>query len=60
MFGVFVVSMATSVSLLPGITPEDKLRLAASKGQLDKAKELIAGGARFDADKVSCFVLQES
>ena len=44
--------MATSVSFLPGITPEDKLRLAASKGQLDKVKEFIISGASFDPDKV--------
>ena len=52
LFSFFAVSMATSVSFLPGITPEDKLRLAASKGQLDKVKEFIVAGASFDPDKV--------
>ncbi len=45
--------MATSVSLMPGITPEDKLRLAASKGQLDKVKEFISSGISFEPDRVS-------
>ncbi len=44
--------MATSASLFPGITMADKLRLAASKGQLDKVKELVANGASFEPDKV--------
>ncbi|KAJ8314437.1 hypothetical protein KUTeg_006587 [Tegillarca granosa] len=41
-------SPATSI---PIGSLEDKLRLAASKGQLDKVQELIQSGASFDPDK---------
>ncbi len=48
--------MATSASLFPGITMADKLRLAASKGQLDKVKELVVNGASFEPDKVKHYI----
>ena len=54
---IFAVSMATNASCLPGATAEDKLRLAASKGQLEKVQEFILEGAAFDADKVSVAIL---
>lgn len=51
--------MATTASYVPGVSLADKLRLAASKGQLDKVKELVAGGASFEPDRVSFCNLQQ-
>ena len=36
-------------------SPEDKLRAAASKGQVDKVQELLKAGAGFEPDRVSGF-----
>ena len=46
------VSLATTASYLPpGVSVTDKLRLAASKGQIDKVKELLAAGVPCDPDR---------
>jgi len=50
---VLSVSMATSASYIPGVSLADKLRLAASKGQGDKVRELVEAGATFEPDRVS-------
>ena len=47
--------MATTASYVPGVSLADKLRLAASKGQIDKVKELVANGASMEADRVSIY-----
>ena len=36
----------------PGATLSDRLRLAASKGQITEVQELYRAGAQFDADRV--------
>ena len=43
---------ATNTSFGPGVSLDDKLRLAASKGQIEKVKELIGAGASFEGDRV--------
>lgn len=45
--------MASTANYIPGVSLADKLRLAASKGQLDKVKELVVAGATFVPDRVS-------
>ena len=46
-------SAAVSMEPLgPGATLSDRLRLAASKGQITEAQELYRAGAHFDADRV--------
>lgn len=47
------VSMAANAQYIPGASLADKLRLAASKGQVDKVRDLLTGGANFDPDRVS-------
>ena len=47
------VSMAASAAYIPGASLSDKLRLAASKGQVEKVHELINSGATFEPDRVS-------
>ena len=46
------VSMAASATYIPGASLADKLRLAASKGQIDKIRELLSSGANFEPDRV--------
>lgn len=48
----FSVSMATDMSYLPAVTVTDKLRFAASKGQLSVVHQLVQEGASFIPDKV--------
>ena len=50
------VSMAASAAYIPGVSLADKLRLAASKGQTDKIRELLSSGATFEPDRV-CIIL---
>jgi len=47
--------MATDMSAFGGCQPADRLRLASSKGQMDKVKELVLAGTSFQPDKVSVF-----
>lgn len=44
--------MAASATYIPGCSLSDKLRLAASKGQLEKVQELLVSGATFEPDRV--------
>ena len=44
--------MATDMSYLPAVTVTDKLRFAASKGQLSVVHQLVKEGASFIPDKV--------
>lgn len=50
---LITVSMAASATYIPGVSLSDKLRLAASKGQIDKVRELLGAGATFEPDRVS-------
>ena len=51
-------SAAVSMEPLgPGATLSDRLRLAASKGQITEAQELYRAGAHFDADRVGKLLL---
>ena len=48
-------SHSAAISMEPlgaGATLSDRLRLAASKGQITEAQELYRAGAEFDADRV--------
>ena len=47
------VSMANECTHTPGGSLEDKLRLAASKGQVERIPELLTKGATFGPDRVS-------
>ena len=47
----------TLEALPPGATLSDKLRLAASKGQINEVQELYRAGAVFDFDRVYKFKL---
>lgn len=47
--------MAASAAYIPGASLSDKLRLAASKGQVDKVHELIGAGATFEPDRVGLY-----
>lgn len=49
---VCVVLMADDTSNLGGCSQDDKLRLAASKGQVERIPTLLAQGAGFQPDKV--------
>ena len=49
--------MATDMSAFGGNQPSDRLRLSASKGHMDKVKELVLNGASFQPDKVRGFNL---
>ena len=42
-------------TLPPGATLSDRLRFAASKGQLTEVQELYRAGAVFDLDRVNIF-----
>ena len=48
-----VVSMAEDDSQVGGCSLDDKLRLAANKGQVERIPTLLAQGAGFLPDKVS-------
>ena len=50
--------MAASAAYIPGVSLSDKLRLAASKGQVDKVRELLGAGATFEADRVNILINQ--
>jgi len=52
---LLTVTMATDMSAFGGCQPADRLRLASSKGQMDKVKELVLAGTSFQPDKVSVF-----
>ena len=47
------LSPASPASPVPVGSLGDKLRLAASKGQLEKIQELVDAGAGFEPDRVS-------
>lgn len=45
--------MAASAAYIPGVSLSDKLRLAASKGQVEKVHELINAGATFEPGRTA-------
>ena len=47
------VSMANESEYTAGVSLEDKLRLAASKGQVERIPELLANGATYQPDRVT-------
>lgn len=48
------VSMAADSSFMPGTaTLDDKIRMSASKGHVDRLQELVSQGPVFDTDAVS-------
>ena len=44
--------MANESAYATGVSLEDKLRLAASKGQVERIPELLANGASYQPDRV--------